>query len=131
MEDYMGAVVAFMGPLVQEETYYVNINVQTEQLLEDMTPKDYGKAVELNSKRAFTDYNKVDEYNTTIGGGPAMVFTCTCSTEAGGMKWALKDSVAVFVKDDVGYIITYDVPAEFYDEYCDCFDLVISSFEFK
>jgi len=43
----------------------------------------------------------------------------------------LKDIGAIFIKDNVGYIITYDVPAKMHDEYKDCFELVIDSFEFE
>ena len=123
LEDYMGMVFAFMGPLVLEETYYVNINLAAEQLpYEDMKLKDYGKAVELNTKRTSTDYKKVDEYSTTIGGQPAIVIVFTCTFEVEGTKFALKDSVAVFIKNNIGYTITYDVPEEFHDQYADCFD---------
>ena len=131
LEDYMGTVVAFMGPLVLEETYYVNINVITEQLLEDMMLKDYVKAVELNTKRAFIDYEKVSEYSTTLDGLPATVLISTCTIQEEGTKYALKDSIAICINDNVGYIITYDVPVELYDPYTDCFDLVVSTLKFE
>jgi len=131
MEDFLGMVFVFMGPLVLEETYYININLGTEQLTSDISVKDYAKMVELTTKRTNTGYNKVNEYSTTISEQPAIVLTCTATVEQEGMTVELKDSVAVFIKDNVGYIITYDVPDEFHSQYADCFDLVISSFRFE
>ncbi|MBA7585707.1 MAG: hypothetical protein GH159_00870 [Dehalococcoidia bacterium] len=130
LEDYMGRVVVFIGPSVLEETYYININISIEQLSEEMTLEDYGITVESNTQMALPDYNKVDEYSTTIGGQPATVSTLTATVELEGTEYTLKDSCAIFIEDSVGYIITYDVPQEFHDQYADCFELVIGTFEF-
>ena len=131
MEDYMGTAVAFMGPLVLEDTYYININVFTEQLLEDMTLEDYVKLSDLSAKRTIPNYNKQQEYSTTIGGLPATILVATQTFELDGEDIALKEKYAIFIKDEIGYTITYDVPAEFHDEYLDSFDLAINSFKFE
>jgi hypothetical protein len=47
------------------------------------------------------------------------------------MDVPIKDIQAFFIKGKVAYIITYDVVAEFHDQYADCFDLVISSLKFE
>ena len=130
MEDYMGTAVAFMGPLVLEDSYYLNISVVVEQLPEEMTLKDYVKALDLNLKRTTPDYNKVEEYSTTISGLPATVLVATATTALDGEDIALRDTLAMFIKDEVAYTITYNAPEEFHDEYAEYFDLVISSFKF-
>ncbi len=130
MEDFMGMEVFLAGPLVLEGAYCINVSVAVEQLPEEMTLEDYGITVESNTKMALPDYNKVDEYSTTIGGQPATVSTLTATVELEGTEYTLKDSCAIFIEDSVGYIITYDVPQEFHDQYADCFELVIGTFEF-
>ena len=131
VEDYMGLAVFVAGPEVLGGDYTVNINVATEQLTEEMTVGDYAKGVELNTKMSVPDLNKVDEYSTAIGGQPASVFTFTMTFEIYGKEYFLKDLAAVLIKDGVGYIITYDAPTEFYDEYVDSFELAINSFKFQ
>ena len=130
-EDYMGLVVFVGGPEVLEGDYTVNVSLATEQLPEEMRVEDYAKQVELNTKNSAPDLNKVDEYNTTVGGQQAIVFTFTATLKVEEKEYFLKDSAAVLIKDGVGYIITYDVPIEFYDEYVDAFELVIDSFKFQ
>jgi len=137
MEDYLGAVVGFMGPSVLEvggtHPYYANINIMTTPLPQDMTDiplKDRVAATMLNLKRTYADFNKVEEYSTTISGVPATVVVVTLTGEILGTEVSVKNKVAIFMKDEVGYSITYNVPAEFYDEYADSFDLAINSFKF-
>lgn len=129
LEDYMGMVFMICGPLVDE--YIVNVNLSTEQLDETVTLKDYARMVELTTKRQSLNYEKLDEYSTTIGGQPAIVLVMTCTMEIEGKEYTLKDSGAVLIKDNIAYIITYDVPAELHDEYSNCFELMIDSFEFE
>ncbi len=132
LEDYMGTVVAFMGPLVLEGTFYININVWVEQIIhKDMTLKDYVKVSVLNAKKNLPNYHKAQEYNTTISGLPATVLVVTWTGELDGEDVALKNKKAMLLKDEVAYTITYVVPAEFHDEYADCFDLAISTFNFE
>ena len=134
MENFMGLTVILGGPQVMEGSFMVNISVVREEIPENlakkMTLEDYVKASELNAKKTFTEYNKVDEYNTTLAGVPATVITCNIVLEIEGITYSLKDSFAIFIKDGVGYTISYDVPAEFHDDYIDCFGLIVNSFTF-
>ncbi len=118
----------FAGPLVGEYDYLVNIKIVREELPKDRTLEDYIRIVEEDTKKQYTDYTMVDEYSTTIAGLPAIVRTFTATI----MDVPLKNTQAFFIEDtdNVGYVITYDVPEEFYDEYADSFELVISTFEF-
>jgi hypothetical protein len=130
MEDYMGMLVAFMGPLVLEEAYYINVGIVTEEVPEDMTLQNYVDASLLVVKRTYADFNKVEEYGTTISGLPATVVVLTGTLEMDETELQLKQKGAMFIKDEVAYTISYNAPVEFYDEYADSFDLAINSFKF-
>ena len=123
----MGTIVIFAGPLVGEYDYMVNINIVTEELPSKLTVEDYGRMGELQLKKSYPDYVKLQEYTTTISGLPAIVKTFTATVT----DFPLKEIQAFFIKDKVAYIITYDVSIDSHDEYADYFELVISSFKFK
>ena len=131
MEGLPGLVVGFAGPEVLDGTYTISINVAVERLREDIALKDYIKASELKAQRNIPGYNKVQEYDTTICGLPAIVWVQTSTTESYGGHIALRDKKAMFVKDNIVYVITYDVPAEFHNQYAGWFDLAINSFRFE
>ncbi len=128
-EDLIGVVVAFAGPSVLEGIYDVNINVNAERLRQEIALQDFVTASDLRARKTIPNYNKVQEYATTINGLPAVVLVATFVVKCNGKKVALKNKYAIVIKDKVAYTITYDAPAECYDEYADCFDLVISSFK--
>jgi len=131
LEDYMGTVVFLGGPAVLEGTYMINISVAAQELPTKMTLEDFVRGGELIDKETIPNYNKEEEYNTTIGGLPTSVQTITGTVELDGEDLLLRGKAARFVKDKFGYIITYDVPTEFHDQYLDYFELVISSFKFE
>jgi hypothetical protein len=150
MEDFGGTVVLFAGPMVMVledqhysngngtrspvvlgDQYMVNVNIQVTELPEEMTLEDLVKASQLQDKRNTPNYNKVEEYNTTIAEQSANVQTITGTTKLNGDDILLKDAIAIFVTGKVAYMITYDVTEEFHDEYVDSFELVIKSFKFE
>jgi hypothetical protein len=131
LEDYMGTVVLFAGPMVLKGSYYVNVAVRVVQLPQDMTLKDIVKSGELTDKRSVENYKKLEEQNTIVGGLPANVQTSIGTMKVEGEDLLLKDSVVRLVKDKVCYIITYDVPDEFHYLYAECFLLVISTFDLE
>ncbi len=128
-EDLDGLVVVFAGPSVLEGIYDININVLAERLRKKMTLKDYVMASDLKAIQTIPNYRKVQAEATTVSGLPAIVFVATLAVKCNGKKVSLKNKYAIFIKDKVAYTITYDTPAQFHDEYADCFDLVISSFK--
>ncbi|MAH39273.1 MAG: hypothetical protein CL873_01875 [Dehalococcoidales bacterium] len=128
-EDLDGIVVVFAGPSVLEGIYDVNINVTAERLRKKMTLKDYVMEADLKAVKTIPDYKKEQADLTTIGGQPAIVLVATLAVKSKGEKVSLKNKYAIFIKDKVAYIITYDTPVECHDEYADCFDLVIGSFK--
>jgi hypothetical protein len=126
-EGSAGTVVLFTGPQVGEYEYMVNINIVTEELPSEMTVQDYARMAELQQKKAWSDYVKVKEYTSTISGLPAVVKTFTATP----INVPLKDIQVFFIKDEVAYIITYDVAIDSHDEYAEFFDLAISTFKFE
>ncbi len=131
VEDVAGYVVVFTGPSLQEYIFTVNINLKVEQFLEEVTIKDFLQMVELANESKTKDYTKVSEYDTIISGQSAKVVTLTAIMRFDEEAFKSKAVSAIFIKDNVGYIITYDVPVQMHEEYKDCFELVIDSFEFE
>jgi len=131
VEDYPGYIVVFTGPYLQEYKFTVNINLEIGQFFGGVTIWDLLQMVELATESKAEDYAKVSEYDTIIGGQSAKVFTVTATMEFNGRAVQLKDTGAIFIKDNVGCSITYDVPAVMHEEYKDCFELVIDSFRFE
>ncbi len=121
-------VMLFEGPFVGEYQYRVNLSVVREELAKNTTLEEYIRTLESEAKEQYLDYNNVSEYPTFIAEIPAVVrvFTATSNSVP------IKKAQAVFIEDvdNVGYVILYDVPEEFYDEYAECFELLISTFEF-
>lgn len=130
MEDYSGCVVAFFGPSVLEGYYYININVFAEKVIEEAPLENYVRLTELAYKREDIGYKKLQEYDTTISGLPAIVIVFTGDYKFDGETIHMKDRIAIFIKDRIGYQMTFDTPAEFHDEYVDYFDLAMSTFLF-
>jgi hypothetical protein len=134
LEGLGGMVVSFLGPLVLEDAdnlLVISIRViELDTLDIGMTLADLVRDRELMDERYIVNYNKLDEYSTTVGGLPANIQTFTGTFTLNGENITLKYRVARFVKDKLGYVISYYVPAEFDDQYADCFDLAINSFKF-
>lgn len=132
VEDQKGLVFVIYGPMVLEGIFTINMSLQTAELEEETTFANFVNISELEIRtRHPGGYKKVDEYDTTIGGQPARVITADFIIEHKGTKYNLKDTYALFIKDNIGYLMFYDVPAEFHDDYIDCFELVINSFKFE
>jgi len=131
VEDFPGFAVVFTGPYLQEYEFTVNISLEIGQFPGGVTMADLLQTVEWTTESKAEDYAKVGEYDTIIGGQSAKVFTVTATMEFNGRAVQLKDIGAIVIKDNVGYIITYDVPAKVHEEYKDCFELVIDSFRFE
>ena len=132
MEDYMGCTCVLYGPLVREG-YMVAISLNAESLTgfpTEVTFDDYWRMVELNSKRSDPTYEGIDKYDTIVGGEPAKLILCSTCYEFEGETIDLKDAYVAFVKDDTGYVITYDIPVEFHDQYYDSFELVLKTIRF-
>lgn len=132
LERRKGVVVTFGGPFLPESGFDVMIDivVYVVQLPKEATLEWFVKTHEAAVRSGVANYNRVDQYDATIAGLPAVVQTITGTLKANGEDVLTKSAVARFVKDELGYVIIYRAPEEFHDEYVDCFDLVLSTFEF-
>jgi hypothetical protein len=119
----------FEGPLVGQYNYRVNISVLRQELPKDKTLEGYVRTVELETRKQHPDYAESGEFRTVIAELPAVVTTFTATSN--GVP--IRKSQAVFIEDtdNVGYVITYDAPLEFYDEYANGLELVMHTFEFS
>ena len=130
-EDYMGTVVFFAGPLL-ENRYMVNVNVLIEEVPEEMTVRDCAKAFVLTAKKTYENFQKIEEYKTTtIDGDDAIVDVITLTITEGEQVFALKDATAMIVRDKKAYGITYDVLENYHDEYLYSFNEAIRTFKFQ
>lgn len=130
-EGLMWSIVSFVGPIVVvgEKEYMVSINVGSDKLAKSpkITLKDYARLAGLTLKKSFENCKKVDERSATISGLPAIV--STWSEGSGADVFMHKQ--AYFLKQDVGYVISYGAPPAFHDQYVSCFELAITSFKLK
>jgi hypothetical protein len=130
-EDYMGMVVGFFGPVL-ENSYMVNVNVQIEEIPKEMTVRDYAKACMLTAKKTCEDFQQIEEYKTTtIDGCDAIVDVITLTVTEGEQVFALKDITAMIVRDRKGYMLIYDVLENYHDEYLYSFNEAIRTFKFQ
>jgi hypothetical protein len=108
-----------------ENSFHVNITIVVH--VTDYTKcEEYTNYYKQGRAAAFSGYKELEEYDTSIGGVPASIMEYTIPYN----NTYLQNIFAIFVKDDIGYIIHYEAPAEFHDQYLDAFNLVISTFKF-
>ena len=72
------------------------------------------------------NYEEVDEYDAVVDDLAAIVWTW--KEDLAGTT--LMVTMAFFVKENVVYAISYGATSELYDDYLDCFELVLSTFNF-
>ena len=127
-EGFFESIVIFIRPLLEETPDMASINIGSAEFSEFPKPtlEEYVERSQLQIEESTENYNEVDRYNTTIGGQPAIVLTITGTR---GNVYAMA-SQAYFFKENAVYIIIYTTSPESYDEYTDCFELVLSTFDF-
>jgi hypothetical protein len=135
-EGGVGTIVQFTGPpaLVGETMILgISIEITAEEFPMDAetTLEDFSQAGELILQMLHSDYKKLNEYSTTIGGEPAKVRTLTYSLEETEGKTLVQITEGFFFKENLAYLIAYFATPESHDEYLDCFELVMSSFRFE
>jgi hypothetical protein len=127
-ENSKGLLIEFDGPLSAEYDQKASIIIEADELSRKFTTEEYAQAVELQLlTKILPDYIKLEEQTTTISGIPAIRRTYTATMR----YFPHKDIQIYFTKENLYYVITYDVTSESHDEYADCFDLVTSTFKFE
>ncbi len=127
VEEGVGVTVMFAGPVEEEYDYMVNISIDVAELPIRWELDELVRMSDLQSKQLFPSYIVVQEYETTIGGVPAIVQVFTM--EVTGIP--LKGAAATFLKGKTAYIIALGVTEDLYEQYRDEFALVITTFKFE
>lgn len=126
-EEGVGVTVMFVGPTEGEYDYMVNISIMIEELPLRWELDEYVRMSELQAKNVYPDWTVVQQYESTVGGAPAIVQVVT--VEAIG--YPLKDAMAIFMKGKTAYVITLDVTEDLYEKYRAEFILVTETFRFE
>ena len=128
-EESGGALVLFSGPLIEEAGGSARGKVVSENLNQspEITHEEYVRLNKLTLGQMFSTLEVVDEYDAVVSGVPATVLTYTFDWEG----ITVKLTNVVFLKNNIGYVIGYDSMLEYYDDYVDCLELMVSTFRFE
>jgi hypothetical protein len=123
------SIVAFGGPYIVQDGFWLNINIGLRELHEVPKPtlEEFVAIGQLDVEREFENVKVVDEQNTTIAGYPAIVKSL--SLDYGAMTFMITQ--ATFITDDFACVITYTATPSSHDQYYNCFDLVANTFKFE
>ncbi len=128
MENYMGAVAAFLAPKENANALFQsNFNIMVQDLsAQPMTLKQYTElSLEQIGKLITNSKIEVSE-DTTIGGKPG--YKVAYKGEQGQLKL---EYVSVYtIQDNKAYLITFTCEQDKYSEYTETIDKVVDSFEF-
>ena len=123
-----GVAVIFVSLTSPEDEQSTKIIIQANRLTFKPSCEEYAEIFESNVlKKNLPDYAKLDEQNTTINDIPALTRTFTATMN--GVLYKVLQTY--FPKEDIGYMITYNAPADSYDKYKDCCDLSMSTFKLE
>jgi hypothetical protein len=130
-ENYVGAIATLLGPLLKDLKHQIVITVIIIKVPNNTKLEDYLQAGKKAGENTLANFAITDESDTVIGGIPAKLQSINYTLNIDNEDLAFKDILAVFMKDNNIYAIKYEVPAEFHDQYVDCFNLILSTFRFK
>jgi hypothetical protein len=126
-EEFMGTIVMFVGPVEEETGGAINVNIGATEAPE-MTLEEYVRLFKLRIAEGAANYEELDEYDAVVDDLAAMVWTWKEDLE--GTTLTLMVTMAVFMKEDVAYKISYLSTSESHDEYLDSFELALNTFKF-
>lgn len=120
-----GVVVYLTGEMVAD--YLPNMTVKVEELTTSMSAMDLAQKIEKERLQNFyQDYRSISLEEVPVGNliGVKRVFTLTFQGQP------LKDIQYYVVRGNLGYLITFDVSADGFDQVVSIFDQIVSSFSF-
>ena len=91
-----------------------------------VTLEEYVRLFQLGVEENASNYEKVDEYDAVVDGLAAIAWTW--KEDFAGTT--LMVTMAFSMKENFVYTISYGATPELYDDYLDCFELVLSTFRF-
>ena len=121
--------VLFAGPLEGKYDYMSNINIVVTEFPMAQALEDIVSLSDLVTKSQFPSYTVVQQYETTLGGVPAIVQVYTIDA-ADMMGYPIKNASAIFVKGKTVYMIILDVTEDSYEKNRNEFVLVTETFKF-
>lgn len=130
-ENYKGTIVALRGPMLADLKQEIAVFVIVNKLAKGTKFEDYLKASRKEAEKILPKFAVLSEKMVQIGGIQAQSTLYTYTANLNEQDYTFKNTLLVFMKDDTVYAIKYETPEEFYDEYADCFNLLVTSFKFN
>ena len=122
--------VLFAGPTEGEYDYMSTIQIVVVEVPIVQNLEDIVSVSDLTTKSQFPSYTVVQQYETTIGGVPAIVQVFTLDP-ADMMGYPIKGAAATFTKGKTVYMIMLDATEDVYEKNRDEFILVTETFKFE
>jgi hypothetical protein len=130
-ENSTGTNVALLGPRLNDLKRRISVTVVVGTLPTNTSFEDYLKNNVKEAEKNLAKFAVIDETTTTISSIAAKKSSFTYFETIGDQDYVFKDVLIVFMKDQKVYAIKYDVPEDFYNEYADCFNTLVSTFKFR
>ena len=122
--------VLFAGAIEGKYDYMTSISVIVQESLVKQPLEDIVSLTNLAAKSQFPSFTVLQEYETTIGGVPAIVQVWTFSA-ADMMGYPIKSATATFAQGKTVFMIVLDVTDDVYEQNRDKFVLVTETFKFE
>lgn len=122
--------VLFAGPIEGEYDYMSTVQIVVIESLVVQNLEDLVSMSDLTTKATAPSYTVVQQYETTIGGVPAIVQVFTFDP-VDTMGYPVKGAAATFTKGKTIYMILLDVTEDVYENNRDEFILVTETFKFE
>ena len=130
-EKYRGTTVALAGPLLADFKHQIAVSVVTNKVPKNTKLEDYITAARKEAERTLKDFAITDERPTTISGIQAKLTSYTYTTTINEEDIIFKNTHVTFIQDNTLYAVGYESSEEFYDQYVECFNIVLSTFKFR
>ena len=130
-ENYGKAVAAQIGPLLADLKHRIGIYVMVDKVPKNTNLDDYLKAGMKEAENTLTDFAIISEKNTTVSDLQAKLSLYTYTINMNDEDFKFKNTLVAFIKNDTVYGLKYDTPEEFYDQYVECFNLLLSTFKLR
>ncbi len=130
-ENYGKAIAAQIGPLLADFKHRIGIYVMAYKVSKNTSIDDYLKAGIKEAEKTLTDFATISEKNTTVADVPAKLSLYTYTINMNDENYRFKNTLVAFIKNDTVYALRYDTPEEFYDQYVECFNLLLSTFKLR
>lgn len=126
-----GSTVALLGPYLADMKYRIGIFVIADKVPKNTKLDDYLKAGRKEAESTVANFAITSESTRTVAGIQAKSSQYTYTLPLGEEDFTFKNTLVAFIKNDTVYALKYDTPEEFYDQYVECFNLLLSTFKFK